>query len=112
METFWSGQGRGTTSALTAAMRYRIIEATNEFGYSTSACGPTENAGAATVRSAKAMTPPPWLQNTCSTSDTRTVARMLPAALRNRTRYRYPADGLSSIVQKFVRPVTSAVGMP
>jgi len=43
-------------------MRYRIIEATNEFRCSTFECVTTEKAGDGTVRSAKAMTPPPWLQ--------------------------------------------------
>ena len=37
---------------------------------------------------------------------------LVVAPARNRTRYLYPGEGLGSIVQKLLRPLTSAVGIP
>ena len=72
--------------------RYRIIAATSRFRLSTSCWDTTVKAGDESVRSANAIAPP-WLQNTCSTSFTRTVTMMFPVAPRNRTRYWYRATG-------------------
>ena len=76
-----SGQpraGKRPTAPL-IELRYRIITATSGFRISTSCWDTVTKVGDGCVRSANAIAPP-WLQNTCSTSFTRTVTTRLPAA--------------------------------